>query len=178
MKTQLISDTAVEKATGKSWGEWFSILNDVEAAKLSHKDIVQKLCANHDVEGWWAQNITVEFERSIGRRDHGQRCDGDYEVSVSKTLAGTMDDAIGSWQEFVGDARHFNDVAFANEPSTSKTDKWRYWRVNLTDGTRLNIIISQKDAGKAQLTVQHGKVQNREDADGWKVYWKQRLPDL
>ena len=178
MKTQSISDQAVQKATGRSWEEWFALLNNAEAGHLRHKEIAQKLYAEHDVKGWWAQNITVEFERLIGRRDHGQRGDGDYELSVNKTLGGTMDSALVSWQELVGDARAFNDVTFSNEPSTSKTDNWRYWRVNLADGTRINIIISQKDAGKAQLTVQHRKLKSSEDAGRWKLYWKSLLHDL
>lgn len=178
MKTQSISEQAVQKATGRSWEEWFALLNNIQGGQLTHREIAQKLSSEHHVEGWWAQNITVEFERSIGRREHGQRCDGDFEVSVSKTLAGTMDSALMTWQQLVENAVGFNDVAFSNEPNTSRTDKWRYWRVNLADGTRVNILFSQKDPGKAQLTVQHTKLQNRDDADRWKLYWKTFLHDL
>jgi hypothetical protein len=175
MNTQSISDSAVTKATGRSWEEWFALLNNVGAEQLSHKEIAHKLYSEHEVEGWWAQNITVEFERLIGRRAHGQRQDGDYEISVNKTFLGTMDRALAAWQALVGDASVFDGVVFSSEPATSKTDKWRYWRVSLADGTRVNVIINQKDAEKAQLSVQHRKLQSKDDAERWKSYWKSYL---
>ena len=111
-----ISEEAVRKATGKSWEDWFAVLNAIKAAELSHPAIAGKLYDDYGVEGWWAQMIAVEFERSIGRRETGQRCDGTYAASSSKTLQGGMDAVLEWWQALAGPAQDFNGVAFSAEP--------------------------------------------------------------
>ena len=78
MESQTISGAAIEKATGKSWQEWHKVQRQMKAGELSHKAIAQNLSEQYHVPEWWAQSITVEFERAIGRREVGQTCDGDY----------------------------------------------------------------------------------------------------
>ncbi len=178
MKSPTISREAIKKATGKSWQEWFAVLHEMKAGELSHKAIARKLCDVYNVEGWWAQSITVEFERTIGRREVGQTCDGDYQASASKTVTGNMDQALKAWKKYVGNARDFNGIAFANEPRTSKTDKWRYWRVDLADQTKVTIVIGDKGAGKAYLAANHEKLPDKKAVDQWKAYWKDFLNNI
>ncbi len=83
----------------------------------------------------------------------GQRSDGSYEVSVTKTLDGNPDDALDWWLERVSGLKEFSVVTFAQEPKVSKTDKWRHWRVNLSDGSKVIVSTMQKAEGKAQITV-------------------------
>jgi hypothetical protein len=172
MKSRTISSEAIKKATGKSWQEWLTVLHQMKAGELSHKAIARKLYDEYKIAGWWAQGITVEFERAIGRRGIGQTCDGDYQASASKTVTGTMDQALKAWKKCVSDARDFNGVAFANRSRTSKTDRWRYWRVDLADQTKVTIVIGDKGAGKAHLAVNHEKLPNKKAVDLWKAYWK------
>ncbi|MGH7496379.1 MAG: hypothetical protein ACREOO_28850 [bacterium] len=175
MKSQMISNEAIQKATGKSWQEWFAVLHKMGAGELSHTAIARKLCDVYKVEDWWAQSITVEFERTIGRREVGQTCDGDYQASASKTVAGSMDQALKAWKKQVGNARDFNGMAFANKPRISKTDNWRYWRVDLAVQTKVTIVIGDKGPGKALLAVNHEKLLDKKAVDRWKAYWKDFL---
>ena len=80
-----MSDEAVAAATGRGWSEWFAILDDAGAAKMKHADIARMVGEQHEVSGWWAQTVTVEYERERGLRDVHQTTRG-YEVSVSKTV--------------------------------------------------------------------------------------------
>ena len=68
-----VSDAAVRAATGKDWAGWFDVLDKAKAASLSHKDIVKRLNGMHKVPGWWAQNVTVNFERARGLRAKHQK---------------------------------------------------------------------------------------------------------
>jgi hypothetical protein len=72
----------VKKATGKGWDKWFTILNQEKADKLEHKEIVKLLLGKYKVDGWWAQSITVEYERHFGKRKVGQVKDGTYQTAV------------------------------------------------------------------------------------------------
>jgi hypothetical protein len=166
-------------ATGKPLGDWFTILDERGARDLPHKDIARLLQEDHGVPGWWSQSVAVEYERHIGRRETGQRQSGDYEAAVTRTLPVTMDAALDRWLALLpasGLQRAFDGVAFAGEPSTSRTQKRRYWRVGLADGSRVAVYFSAKADGKgAQVAVQHGKLAGRQDVDRWKAFWKAYL---
>lgn len=84
-----ISNEAVKYATGKEWDEWFSLLDEKDAEKLSHKEIADLLLCGGYIEkgnGWWAQSVTVAYEYAKGRRVKGQTADGKFKVGVQKTL--------------------------------------------------------------------------------------------
>lgn len=172
MSATTTSDRSVHKATGKVWDEWFSELERINAGKLSHKDIAAMLVDDYEVSAWWAQSITVEYERFIGRREAGQSCEGDYQAGASKTLPGTMDEIFEGWLDYVAGKDSLNNDKFAEAPSTSKTEKWRYWRVPLQGGSKVNVIINQKDQGKVHLAVNHEKLPDNTAVDAWKKYWR------
>ncbi len=169
---QSISSEAVERATGKPLSSWISFLDARHAADLPHKDIAILLSNDGDVPGWWAQMLTVAYEQHIGRRVPGQDCTGEFSVSVSKTLSGSMDDALAWWIDLVDGRDEFSDIAITRGPDISETEKWRYWRIGLGDGSRVNVNIHQKDAGKASLGIQHEKVESQEQIEHWRAFWK------
>ncbi len=172
METYSLSEESLYKATGKSWAYWFDFLNKIGAQDLSHKEIAIMLNKQPEVSGWWAQTITVEFERQIGRREVGQSCNGDFTASVTKTLPGTMDQIFVIWNEYVIDRVHFNQVSISNSPKTSTSEKWRYWRVGLQDGSRFSIVINQKSTDKVSLAVNHEKLADVKAVEQWKEYWR------
>lgn len=86
MSTSLVSEKSLLKATGRPWKEWFEHLDKLNAQELSHPEIAAKLQETPSVSSWWAQAITVEYERKIGRREVGQSSGGDFQASASKTL--------------------------------------------------------------------------------------------
>lgn len=178
MMLRMFSDQAIEKATGKKWAQWCALLKAMNAATLPHKEIAARLHRDHAVSGWWAQALSVQFERSIGRRKVGQTCQGDFAASASKTVPGTKDDVLAAWRRLVGKTRGFGGIAFAASPTTSKTEKWRYWRVGLADGSKVMIVIGDKAGGNALLGVNHDKLADAEAAARWKAYWRRRLEAL
>lgn len=111
-------------------------LDGIRARELTHAVIVplvQKELEGLDVgelgnHGWWAQGITVGYEQHIGRRLPGQKSDGTFACSASKTVPGTMDDALTAWIALVDGRATFLDRELVSEPTTSATARWRYWR--------------------------------------------------
>lgn len=88
-----ISEDAITEATGKGWEHWFDLLGQKNASELTHKEIVALLGESGVESGWWRQNITNEFEKSIGRREVGSTVDADFQVGVQRTLELGIDDA-------------------------------------------------------------------------------------
>ena len=86
-------------ATGRALGDWFAILDGHGGRELPHRDIARLLQDEYDVPGRWSQNVAVEYEKHIGRRETGQTQAGDYEAAVTRTLPGDMDAALSRWVE-------------------------------------------------------------------------------
>lgn len=176
------STAGIEQATGISWEDWVKTLDDAGAASLSHTKIAalsdQKMPEHVSNSGWWAQGIAIAYEHHNGLRAPGQASDGKFSASASKTFGGDKDAAFHRWTEVVAGHKAFGQVPVEEEPSTSATEKWRYWRVKLVDGTRVSVTISDKPGGKSTVAVQHSKLEAAEQIRGWKQVWKDLLNQL
>ena len=81
-----MNDEAIQKATGRPGAEWFTLIREAGKADAPHKEIADYLQEARGVSPWWAQEITVEFEKHAGRRVLGQTQDGLFQLGVSKTI--------------------------------------------------------------------------------------------
>jgi hypothetical protein len=84
-----LSDAKSRERTGQPLDHWFAVLDAFGAVAQGHTAAARHLHGDHGVDGWYAQGITVAYERARGVRGLNQRCDGEYEVSVSKVIAST-----------------------------------------------------------------------------------------
>ena len=172
---QAISHEAIENATGKSWTEWLAFYEQMGAAALSHKEIARRTFEDGGATGWWSQTLTVAYEQHIGRRVPGQDCEGEFSVSVSRTMTGDMDIALQWWLDAVDGGEEFSGIAITSGPDVNKTEKWRYWRAGLADGSRVNVNIYEKAPDKSGLGIQHEKLESTDHIEHWRAFWKQFL---
>jgi hypothetical protein len=54
-----MSDASIRTGSGRTWDEWFRVLDDWGAADRSHRDIARWLRDERGVPGWRAQTVTV-----------------------------------------------------------------------------------------------------------------------
>ena len=80
-----ISDEAVETRTGKSWDQWFRILDRWGAAAKGPKATAAWLHETRELPTWWAQMVTVRYEQERNLRDKHERPDG-YMISVTRLV--------------------------------------------------------------------------------------------
>jgi hypothetical protein len=80
------SDDAIRNGSGRGWREWITILDAWGATGHTYPKIARYVRDELGVDGWWAQSVTVGYERARGMRAAHQRPDG-FSVSVSKTFA-------------------------------------------------------------------------------------------
>jgi len=81
-----VGDDAVRAATGKSRDEWFAVLDAAGGSTWKHQAIARWLVSDRGVDPWWSQGVTVAYEQARGIRQPGQRQDGTYEASVTRTV--------------------------------------------------------------------------------------------
>lgn len=88
-----IGDDRVREATGRTWDEWEAELDARGAADLSHTKMAELLETEFKVSGWWAQAVTVDYERRKGRRAVGQTAATGFNIGVRRTLPLSLDAA-------------------------------------------------------------------------------------
>jgi hypothetical protein len=180
--TKPVNTEAIEKTTGQGWEEWLVYLQSIDAKDLSHKQIADhvrgKLKDTLENAGWWAQSITVAYEQHIGRREPGQRSDGTFEVAISKTMAGSMEDVMQAWVTLIADHQEFNNTPVAKQPTVSQTARNHHWGCNLADGTRVNVDVYAKSPEKCGFTITHIKLANQNAQEEWRNYWKDLISSL
>ncbi|WP_062295927.1 hypothetical protein [Demequina maris] len=158
---------AIARATGRAWEGWVAAFEDAGGAELDHRGLVAVAArdlGHVDNPGWWAQTVAVAYEQHLGRRTLGQRQDGSYEASASRTHGGTLDEAIGAWRAVVDGLTALGGVPFADAPTETATDGYRRWRVTLADGTRVLAQASLR-SGRAVLTLTWSRLASDEDRE-------------
>ena len=173
-----MSTEAIRTGTGRGWEEWLAFLEGIGARDLSHKDIAKRVKQEGITSGWWAQYVTVAYEQHIGRRVAGQDHQGDYQVSVTKTLPGSMDDAMEAWNRLTAGLSSFDGVAIVKGPRVGVTAKWRRWGVTLGDGSRMTASANQKNPDKSLLAIGHEKLGSLDEVERWRAFWKDFLAKL
>lgn len=177
------SNTAgIANSTGRTWPEWVELLEGAGARELNHTAIA-KLTLEHMPESverreWWAQGTAIAYEQHAGLRVPGQSCDGDFQLSASRTVTGDKDAALNAWLEVVDSREEFGGIPVESPATTSSTEKWRYWRVPLADGTRVAVNVSDKPNGKASVGLSHTNLDSAEAIEYWRPLWKELLAQL
>lgn len=82
-----INSETYKQKTGKTLRQWFSELDLHQAKGWAHKEIVNYLEKKHKLDAWWAQMITVEFEKHLGKRTLGQTQDAGFEIGIQRTIS-------------------------------------------------------------------------------------------
>ncbi|OFR89121.1 hypothetical protein HMPREF2863_10230 [Micrococcus sp. HMSC067E09] len=176
---------ALVKATSIAWEDWTARLDAAGGKELDHRGLAEHALAAIREQGgcsnpeWWAQGIAVAYEQHIGRRLPGQRKDGTFDANVSRTVAGTMDEALERVVEVFPAVLAEDGAAWTleGEPRTSATEKWRYWRADFTDGTSVAVTINDKKvaegaAPKAAVALGHARLPSSEAVTEAKAFWK------
>jgi hypothetical protein len=83
-----LSDARTIEKTGHDLAYWFDVMDRFGVDK-GHTALTKHLYENYEVPGWYCQGIVVAYERARGKRVMNQKCDGSFEVSVSKVIAAT-----------------------------------------------------------------------------------------
>lgn len=167
------SDAALRGATGRGWEEWRRILDAWPGDVEDHGAVARHIEQEHGVEGWWAQTVTVGYERITGLRLPYQRPDGTFTAGKSRTV--TVD--AHALRELLLDEdgrRHLFpglDTELRSRPTT------RDPRIRIGPGTAL-FSLDEAGDGRVKITVTHEKLPDSDHVGLWKEYWADWLEAL
>jgi hypothetical protein len=169
------SDDVLRANTGRTWDEWFALLDRWGAAERPHPEIARWLNEEHGVDGWWAQGVTVGYEQARGLRAPGQRRGGLFEASASKTVAVPVDRLYEAFMDPGLRERWLPGAKL--EVRTAKPGK--SIRANWDDGsTRLVIAFTARGDAKSQVALVHERIPDAATAGELKAWWRGRVAAL
>jgi len=168
------SDAIVKERTGCTWERWVKALDRKQAHTWPHREIAKYVHEKYKIPGWWAQTVTVGYERIKGLRAIGQRRDGSFEVSKSRTFAVPLARLYGAFHDSGTRARWLPGVDLTVRTATRE----KSMRINWPDRTSVEIGFMSKGAAKSQVAVQHGKLADRAAVTRVRQYWTERLGAL
>ncbi len=169
-----MTDDKVAAKTGRTWSEWVRVLDAEGAATLPHREIARILYGKHGIPGWWAQGVTVGYERIKGLRERGQRRGGSYEAGRSRTFNVPIKTLFEAWSDAATRRRWLRrsdvTVRTATPPKTI--------RFQWPDSTIVVVGFVAKGKTKSVVSLAHTKLPDRTAAEKAKSFWSERLDTL
>lgn len=173
-----MSEEALQRGSGRPIAEWLRLLDDWGAKERKHPEIARWLVSEHGVGGWWAQSITVGYERARGMRAMHQE-PGGFAISASRT--------IDAEPERISDA--FTDPSLRDRwlpdapISTRTANRGRSGRFDWGEPPSLvtfTLSSTGHPAGqpKTRIGLGHEKLPDADAADRMKAMWRERLTSL
>ena len=167
-----VSDESVRKATGRGWDEWFAILDDAGAVGWKHPDIARWVVAEHGISGWWAQSVTVGFERARGLRAEHEGPSG-FSLSATKTVNVPVErlyEAFANAKQRDDWLGHAARIRSSTAPRTLNLD----WG----DGSRVAARFTAQGPTKSQVALQQDPLPDASAVEELRAFWRPRLADL
>lgn len=169
-----MSEAAVKRGTGKTWDEWFAILDVWGASRRRHPDIARHVAETYEVSGWWAQGVTVGYERARGMRAPNEGPDG-YSATVSKTYPVPLE----RLRRMFLDTRQRNRWLERGTLRARASRSTRAARFDIGDGTtRLSAWFVEKGHEKAVVQLQIERLADAAAVAAARAEWRERLARL
>lgn len=188
-----ISESAVRKATGKGWDDWFTLIDREGYKGLSHKEIAARLHDDGHIDSeWWCQMVTVGYEKAQGLRVVGQTADAGFQIGAQKTLPlspGKAWELITSpegrsiWLGRISKISFVEGYEYQTEEGTSGKIgtvvsgnrlrlSWKPKRWRKSSNIQIRINPSGK---KSAISVHHDRLESAERREEMKKYWREVL---
>jgi hypothetical protein len=170
-----IRSEAVEAKTGKSWDQWFILLDKAGAKEWPHKEIAKYLQSECGCPPWWGQMVTVGYEQERGLRVKHQLCSGEFSTSASKTFAVPVAELFACWKDAKARAKWLPD---SGKITVRKATVNKSMRITWHDDTLVEINFWDKGPAKSQAAVQHRKLEGPKEVAQLKQYWADAMSKL
>jgi hypothetical protein len=168
------SDATIKAKTGCTWERWVHALDHHGADQMSHREIATLVNTRYKIPGWWSQTVTVGYERIKGLRARGQRRDGSYEATKSRTFNVPVTVLFDAWADAKTRRRWLNGAKVNVRTATAP----KSMRLDWTDRSIIAVGFAAKGKSKSSVAVQHEKLPDSDAAERLKQYWSDRLDAL
>lgn len=169
-----VTEERLVGTTGRGWLDWLALLDEWGARDHNHKEIAQHLMTVHEVPGWYAQSITVGYERARGMRAVGQHADG-FAITATRTVATPVERLFTAFTDAEERERWLPGADMRERTATAPKSARYDWE----DGTtRVIAGFERLVDGRSRIALAHERLPDADAADAMKGWWRDRLGAL
>jgi hypothetical protein len=161
------SEEEIRRRTGRGWEEWFDLLDEWGAPDRTHREKARWLAEQQGADplAWNVQAVVSSYELARGLREPGEKDDGTFSVSASKTVAVPVERLYDAF----GDPRLSERTA--TKPRSARFD----WEES---DSRVNVSFSPKGDAKSVVALEHVRLPDAGEAARMKTHWRDQLTAL
>ncbi len=167
------SDESVQAATGRNWNEWCDVIDAWPGRTDGHAATAAHLENAHGLDGWWAQTVTVGYERITGLRLPHQRPDGTFTAGKTRTVHVDGD----LLRSMLLDEGERESLFPGLESELRSRPSAKVLRIGIGPGVA-QINIEPRNGGTVRISIAHERLPAAEDVPRWKHYWSEWLEAL
>ncbi len=190
-----MTEEAIRAATGKTWEEWFAVLDARGGPAQGRREINNYLYADCKIDIWWCSTLNIAYEAARGVVEKDGRPKG-YTICATKTIAAPLEQVYDAWTTSQNLDRWFGagnraDVADGGRFQNADGDAGTFKRVRAnkdlrftwehpehTPGGIVDVAFQDKGKGKTGIIATHDRIQTRAEADGLRAGWLGALDRL
>jgi len=165
---------AARRAAGRTYDQWFALLDRWGAPGRPYREIADWLEGEHHLSSWWAQKLIVEYEQARGLRPPGVRPDGTFTVGASKTVSVAVERLYAAVVDPAERDRWLPGTVMRERTSRP----CRSARFDWGDGSRVSVTFEAKGETRSALALEHERLPDTEIATSTKAFWQERLTVL
>jgi hypothetical protein len=165
-----VSTDAVARRTGKTWDDWFEVLDSAGAATLDQRGVIAILAQKHGIGPWWQQMIAVGYESLRGKSDKPPAADG-FRINSSCMLDAPLPRVFRLWNDAGERARWLADDRFVVRGTTADKSIRARWG----KGTSHVAVSFAEKSGRTEVSVEHHQIESSAAAEQMKAYWAKKL---
>src|SRR5436853_1201931 len=117
--------------------------------------------------------VAVAYERIKRLSPRGQRRDGSYSASKSRTFSVPVETLFEAWTDAKMRGRWLADknvkIRKATAPKSIRLEQ---------DGSIIAVMFTRRGVAKSAVAIDEGKLPSKEAAEAVKKYWADRFDDL
>lgn len=162
-------DAVIRAATGRSWAQWFRLLDRFDTAAAGHSATVRHLADEHGCPRWWRQRIAGAHAEARGLLTPPARS---LAANTSRTLSVSIDDLYRAWQ---GRAP---GKWLQTKFKVHRANANRSLRLDWPDHTSVEIYFWAKGERRSQVNVMHRQLADEAEVASKKAFWSAALDQL
>jgi hypothetical protein len=165
----LESDAVIRTATGRSWAQWFRLLDRMNVAELGHDATVRRLADDYECPRWWRQRIAAAHAEARGLLAPQRRA---LAANSSRTLAVPVEDLWRAWQGRAP-AKWLHSKFKVHRSNENKS-----LRLAWPDATIVEIYFWAKGDRRSQVNIMHRQLADGSEVAAKKAFWAAALERL
>ncbi len=163
-------DAVVREATGRSWAQWFRVLDRFDVESAGHSATVRHLAEEHECPRWWRQRIAQVHAQVRGLREPVRRS---LSANSSRTLSVAVEDLYRAWR-----GRGPHKWLLGARFKIQRANENRSLRLDWHDNTSVEIYFWAKGERRSQVNVMHRQLTNPGEVAEMKKFWTRALDQL